>query len=63
MSDLKEDLGIECLELSIDDPKSISSCYESVEKLLNGKGLDYLINNAGIGKLFALTIPQHHQTK
>jgi len=57
MSDLKEGLGIECLELSVDDPKSIQSCYEAVQKLLNGKGLDYLINNAGIGKPFTLTIP------
>jgi 1-acylglycerone phosphate reductase len=48
ISDLGE-AGIECVALSVDDPKSVASCHEEMVKLLDGNGLDFLFNNAGIG--------------
>jgi 1-acylglycerone phosphate reductase len=39
--------GIETLSLVVDDSKSVKACYEEVRERLNGKGLDYLVNNAG----------------
>lgn len=39
--------GIETLSLVVDDDESIQACYKQVRKLLGGKGLDYLVNNAG----------------
>lgn len=45
---LKE-LGVDCVALTVDDPKSVAACHEEVVKLLEGKGLDYLVNNAGFG--------------
>lgn len=48
ISDLKE-AGIECVALTVDDPKSVAACHEEVVRLLNGTGLDYLFNNAGMG--------------
>lgn len=59
-TELKE-LGIECVDLVVDDHESVKSCYENVKNLLGeskcgsedgeeGKGLDYLVNNAGKGK-------------
>ncbi|KAL9618237.1 MAG: hypothetical protein Q9160_007007 [Pyrenula sp. 1 TL-2023] len=56
-SELK-DLGIECVDLVVDDPESVKACRKEVEELLrkgegeseDGKGegrLDYLVNNAG----------------
>ncbi|PVH92561.1 putative short chain dehydrogenase/reductase [Periconia macrospinosa] len=47
ISGLKES-GIECVGLTIDDLASVAACHEEVVKLLDGKGLDYLFNNAGI---------------
>jgi NADP-dependent 3-hydroxy acid dehydrogenase YdfG len=47
VADLKE-RGIECVALSVDDPDSVKACHVTVSELLNGKGLDYLFNNAGI---------------
>jgi len=49
MSDLKSDLGIECLSLDVKDLASVSICFAEVEKRVDGKGLDYLVNNAGVG--------------
>jgi len=43
-----EELGVECLQLDITVQKSVEACARLVESLLDGKGLDYLINNAGI---------------
>ncbi|KAF9892371.1 hypothetical protein FE257_002148 [Aspergillus nanangensis] len=40
-------IGVETLSLVVDDENSVRLCYEKVEKLLDGKGLDYLVNNAG----------------
>jgi NAD(P)-dependent dehydrogenase (short-subunit alcohol dehydrogenase family) len=48
ISDLKE-AGIECITLTVDDPKSVAACHEEMVGLLNGEGLDYLFNNAGMG--------------
>jgi 1-acylglycerone phosphate reductase len=47
MSDLKKS-GIECFNLIVDDSKSVAACHAEVQKTLDGKGLDFLINNAGI---------------
>ncbi|KAE8144489.1 hypothetical protein BDV25DRAFT_166716 [Aspergillus avenaceus] len=40
-------LRIETLSLIVDDPKSVKSCFVQVQDRLEGKGLDYLVNNAG----------------
>ncbi|KAL2443867.1 Short-chain dehydrogenase virD [Exophiala dermatitidis] len=40
--------GIETLSLVVDDDESILSCVATVEKLTGGRGLDYLVNNAGV---------------
>ncbi|EAW13337.1 SDR family oxidoreductase [Aspergillus clavatus NRRL 1] len=40
-------LGIETVDLVVDDEESVKSCYAEVDKRLGGKGLDYLVNNAG----------------
>ncbi|KIW32913.1 uncharacterized protein PV07_04426 [Cladophialophora immunda] len=40
--------GIETLSLVVDDDDSILSCFRSVEQLTDGRGLDYLVNNAGV---------------
>lgn len=48
ISDLNE-LGIECVVLSVDDPNSVAACHEAVVKKLEGRGIDYLFNNAGMG--------------
>jgi 1-acylglycerone phosphate reductase len=40
-------LGIETLDLVVDDEQSVKSCCAEVEKRLGGKGLDFLVNNAG----------------
>ncbi|KIW55738.1 hypothetical protein PV05_04467 [Exophiala xenobiotica] len=40
--------GIETLSLVVDDDDSILACKATVEKLTNGRGLDYLVNNAGV---------------
>ncbi len=47
ISDLK-DAGIHYVHLSVDDPISVAACHEEVVKALDGKGLDYLFNNAGL---------------
>jgi 1-acylglycerone phosphate reductase len=39
-------LGIETLDLVVDDEESVKSCYSEVEKKLGEKGLDFLVNNA-----------------
>jgi len=56
LADLQE-IGIECVALRVDDEKSISACYEQVSPLLEGKGLHYLINNAGQSSLSS--VPFH----
>ncbi|KAL3441915.1 hypothetical protein BJX65DRAFT_241986 [Aspergillus insuetus] len=40
-------LGVETLSLTVDDEKSVQLCLAEVEERLGGKGLDYLVNNAG----------------
>ncbi|KAF7116552.1 hypothetical protein CNMCM5793_005033 [Aspergillus hiratsukae] len=40
-------LGIETLDLVVDDEGSVKSCCSEVEKRLGEKGLDFLVNNAG----------------
>ncbi|OAX80046.1 hypothetical protein ACJ72_05627 [Emergomyces africanus] len=40
--------GIETLSLVVDKEESRKTCREEVELLLKGKGLDYLVNNAGL---------------
>jgi 1-acylglycerone phosphate reductase len=42
-----KDLGIECLTLVVDDAESVRTCHEKAVQLLDGRGLDFLINNAG----------------
>lgn len=49
--------GIEVLSLTVDDPDSVKRCCEEVRQRLgpkedggNGRGLDYLVNNAGRGR-------------
>jgi NADP-dependent 3-hydroxy acid dehydrogenase YdfG len=53
ISDLKE-LGIECVVLSVDDPASVASCHEVMIEKLDGRGLDFLFNNAGVGKFLRI---------
>ncbi|KAL2360241.1 hypothetical protein RJZ56_006878 [Blastomyces dermatitidis] len=40
--------GIETLSLVVDKEESRKACREEIELLLKGKGLDYLVNNAGL---------------
>ncbi|GFG17630.1 NADPH-dependent 1-acyldihydroxyacetone phosphate reductase [Aspergillus lentulus] len=40
-------LGIETLDLVVDDDESVKTCCSEVEKRLGDKGLDFLVNNAG----------------
>lgn len=40
-------LGIETLPLTVDSESSIQSCLAEVTTRTNGRGLDYLVNNAG----------------
>ena len=47
-----QDYGIEILSLTVDDEESVRACYARVKKLLNGRGLDLLINNAGRSMIF-----------
>lgn len=42
-----EALGVEALNLVVDDEDSVRSCYAEAERRLGDKGLDYLVNNAG----------------
>lgn len=42
-----EEEGIDCVSLVVDDPVSVAKCHKTVKTLLRGKGLDFLINNAG----------------
>ncbi|QSS56203.1 short chain dehydrogenase/reductase [Histoplasma capsulatum var. duboisii H88] len=44
-----EEQGIETLSLVVDKEESRKACRDEVELLLKGKGLDYLVNNAGLG--------------
>ncbi|PGG95770.1 hypothetical protein GX51_08123 [Blastomyces parvus] len=43
-----EEQGIETLSLVVDKEESRKACREEIELLLKGKGLDYLVNNAGL---------------
>lgn len=38
---------VHLIKLDIDDPESIKTAAAEIEKILDGRGLDYLINNAG----------------
>ena len=38
---------VEWVQLDVCDQKSVSEAASEVDRLLQGKGLDYLINNAG----------------
>ena len=40
-------LGIETLPLTVDSESSIQSCLSEITARTNGRGLDYLVNNAG----------------
>jgi 1-acylglycerone phosphate reductase len=40
-------LGIETLSLTVDSEPSIQSCLAEVKSLTQGRGLDFLVNNAG----------------
>ena len=42
-----QDLGMECFGLVVDDEESVRKCYGEVLQLIEGPGLDYLVNNAG----------------
>ena len=46
IADLQE-LGMECFSLVVDDEESVRKCYGEVLQLIEGPGLDYLVNNAG----------------
>ncbi|EXJ58039.1 oxidoreductase [Cladophialophora yegresii CBS 114405] len=48
INDLSLVQGIETLPLVVDDDESILSCYAQVEQLTEARGLDYLVNNAGV---------------
>ena len=39
--------GIDVMSLTVDDHQSVISCFEDLRQRLHGRGLDYLINNAG----------------
>ena len=39
---------MDTLQLDVTDADSVQACAARVEKMLGGKGLDYLVNNAGI---------------
>jgi 1-acylglycerone phosphate reductase len=43
-----EERGIETLPLTVDSDDSILACLKAVEAKTQGRGLDYLINNAGV---------------
>ncbi|GAB5587676.1 NADPH-dependent 1-acyl dihydroxyacetone phosphate reductase [Umbelopsis nana] len=42
-----QELGIDCVSLVVDDPTSVAECHKEVQRLLAGRGLDFIINNAG----------------
>lgn len=47
------------LPLEVTDPESIDRCVKAVEVVLGDRGLDYLLNNAGVvSKDMALTVSQ-----
>jgi NAD(P)-dependent dehydrogenase (short-subunit alcohol dehydrogenase family) len=39
---------VHLVKLDVTDPSSVKEAVEVVERRLQGKGLDYLINNAGV---------------
>ena len=47
--------GLEAINLVVDDENSVKEAYAEVEKKLDGKGLDYLINNAGRSTILLLS--------
>ena len=54
IADLKAK-GIETLSLVVDDAESVKKCHAELAKLLDRRGLDILINNAGRSKPLSLT--------
>ncbi|PYI31409.1 short chain dehydrogenase/reductase [Aspergillus indologenus CBS 114.80] len=40
-------IGIETLSLEVDDQESVQRCFSDINAKLGGKGLNYLVNNAG----------------
>lgn len=40
-------LGIETVSLTVDSEDSRQACFEQIQTLTQGRGLDYLVNNAG----------------
>ncbi|EEP77759.1 conserved hypothetical protein [Uncinocarpus reesii 1704] len=54
LTDLKA-RGVETLDLEVDKEQSVLSCRDEIASLLEGKGLDYLVNNASVQSLFAVT--------
>lgn len=49
-------LGIETLQLDVEDSHSIKTAAKAAGELIGGK-LDFLVNNAGMGEFFASTRP------
>jgi 1-acylglycerone phosphate reductase len=47
------DIGIEVLEMDVLDEASCKLAAESVGSLTGGGGLDFLVNNSGIGMCFS----------
>lgn len=52
MQDLMSVPGIDCIRLDVSDAESVSACFREMESRLDGKGLDYLVNNAGGSERF-----------
>jgi 1-acylglycerone phosphate reductase len=41
-----EAIGIETLDLTVDNLQSVQACFKEIESRVGSKGLDYLVNNA-----------------
>lgn len=54
-------LGIETLQLDVEDSESIKAAAKAVAKMTGGK-LDFLVNNAGMGELLRVHAPPLSRT-
>ncbi|CAG8162153.1 unnamed protein product [Penicillium salamii] len=61
---------VQLINLDVTNPESVNKAVGAVEHSLEGKGLDYLINNAGVmdwspkgmeGMYVRFWIPKHHE--
>lgn len=43
-----EAIGIETFSLVVDSEESVKDCFDEISKRLDGKGMDYLVNNAWV---------------